>query len=94
VLWVAGAGMEPTLDDNGPALVDRDRTELINGAVFAWSTAERSLIGRAVRDKRSEKWKLAKDNFADSDLPPGAQVVWTGKSLLRDDWVPIHMVGT
>ena len=88
IISVDGRGMEPILEDKGMAMVDHQRTKLIDGHIFVVRIDEVYVIGRA--EKSGKKWRLTKDSGSeDIDLPPGAevfgQVVWTGKTLLRED---------
>ena len=84
-----GTGMEPALEDNSMILVDHQRSELVDDGIFHVRIGDRYVVGRARR--HGKRWRLVRDapGSEDLDLPPAAevvgQVVWTGKTLLRED---------
>ena len=86
---VDGTGMEPTLEDKGLIMIDHQRTRLVDGCIYMARIDKEYVVGRA--SKLDEKWRLVRDapGSKNLDLSPDAevlgQVVWAGKTLLRDE---------
>ena len=79
--------MHRTLPDGCSVLVDRQRTELLEGKIFLVRTGDGLVVKRAQRD-REDGWRLVSEHRSWPPLPwdesavPIGQVVWMARALV------------